>query len=84
MPRNNQFEKLPSLDFPHVDGLCTVYNDDWIVLVASGNRRAYIANQTGIVEGIWEEIARPKRNHFGGGLVVMLGQLVLFGKLLFK
>ena len=65
--------------FPYVDGLCTVHND-FIVLVASGNRRAYMTNRVGIENGVWKEMARPKRNHYGGGLAVMHGKLVLFGK----
>ena len=44
--RGNEFKKLPPLDFPFVDGLCTVYKKDFIVLVSSGNKRgAYIADE---------------------------------------
>ena len=43
--RGNEFKRLPPLDFPFVDGLCTVYKKDFIVLVSSGNKRAYIADE---------------------------------------
>ena len=45
--RDNEFKNLQSLDFPFVDGLCTVYKKDFIVLVSSGNKRAYIVDEKG-------------------------------------
>ena len=39
-----------------------------------------MTNRVGIENGVWKEMARPKRNHYGGGLAVMHGKLVLFGK----
>ena len=40
--RGNEFKELEPLDFPFVDGLCTVYKKNFIVLVSSGNKKAYI------------------------------------------
>ena len=45
--RGNEFKKLEPLNFPFVDGLCTVYKKNFIVLVSSGNKRAYIADEKG-------------------------------------
>ena len=39
-----------------------------------------MADKNGLESGEWQELPRPKRNHYGGGLAVMHDQLVLFGK----
>ena len=41
-----------------------------------------MADKNGLESGEWQELPRPKRNHYGGGLAVMNDRLVLFGKLL--